>query len=832
LTYNPGEHVTDESTPDLGEKDGPPATDSEKIERLHAIAAEMMACRTERDVYQLTVAAAEGVLAFDICGIDAVEDGWFVPKAVSAELADVGYQRSAVEDGGLAGEAYRAGESKVTGDVEDSQAADPATEEYRSGLTVPVGDIGVFQAAAREPAAFDDGDRELAELLLAHTEEALRRIRFESALQERNRTIEQLHETAAELVGCEREEEVYDLVVEAVEEVLEFRVCVVLSAVEDGNALEIVAATDDEIAPEPGGRAEPDDTKVFWRTYERGESVLIEDVAEADRADPHHEAYQSAVSVPMGDVGVLQAIATEPAAFDDGDRELAELLASQAGEVVSRLRAERRRLEERDRLAALFRNVPDPAVSLGFDGDRAVIQAVNPAFEDVFGYAEDDAVGEDIDELVAPADEREDARAVNRSARRGESFHTETTRRTADGELREFLLHVVPVERSPGNPGAYAIYTDITDRKRREQRLGALHESARDLMAADDATDVCECAVAAASDTLGLPVTGVHLLEDGRLEPVAWTDATGELFDGPPPTYDADDEDVWGAFADGEGRVFTDVSSENVEQSVAIESVLVIPLGDWGVFISVARSTDAFDDQVVDLAGVLAATVETALDRTGRERTLRERERELRRQNERLEEFASVVSHDLRNPLSVAQGNLDLAAQTGEEAFFEKVETAQDRMESLIEDLLALARGGQVTGEPEPVSLPEVARRAWSTVDAPVAALDVGGDADLEADVDRLVQLLENLFANAVEHGAADADVVVAPTDRGFFVADDGSGIPEEHRDEVMAYGYSTAEEGTGLGLAIVREIAEAHGWTVEVGESADGGARFDIVIA
>jgi PAS domain S-box-containing protein len=812
---------------------GPPASDREKIERLHAIAAEMMACRTEREVYQLTVAAAERILAFDICGIDAVKDGWIVPKAISAGMADAGYERTTVEGGGLAAKAYRTGESIVTDDFAESEVAEPATDEYRSGLTVPVGDLGVFQAGARERGAFDESDRELAELLLTHTEEALRRIRFEAALQERNRTIEQLHETAAELVGCEAEADVYELVVAAAEEVLDFRVCVVVAApAADPDALSVVAASDDELAPDTGV-AVPDERGAAWHTYETGESTVTDDVSASENADPHHDAYRSGVSVPLGDVGVLQAIATEPDAFDEDDRELAELLASQAGEVLSRLRAERRQADERDRLAALFHNVPDPVVSVVYDeGTEAavpVVRAVNPAFESVFGYDEETAVGTDLDELIVPPEERASARRVNRSNRRGEGFHREVSRQTADGEIRDFLLHAVPFDRAPGNAGGFAIYTDITDRKRREERLGALHESARELMAADDATAVCERAVAAARETLGLEVSGVHLADDGALRPVAWTTAAGDLFSGTPPTFGPEDEELWAAYESGDPLLYEIPAGERVDVDDPVTSVLVVPLGERGVFLSGARDAETFTDQVVDLAGVLAATVETALDRTERERVLREREAELERQNERLEQFASVVSHDLRNPLSVARGSLDLARETGEAEYFEKAASAHERMEALIDDLLALSRSGQVTGDPEPVALADAAHRAWSNVDAPADALRVEADGEVAADADRLVQLLENLFRNAVEHGGADVDVAVVDVDGGFAVTDDGPGIPESDRRRVLEYGYSSAEEGTGLGLAIVREIAEAHGWTVAVAESEAGGARFEI---
>jgi signal transduction histidine kinase len=63
----------------------------------------------------------------------------------------------------------------------------------------------------------------------------------------------------------------------------------------------------------------------------------------------------------------------------------------------------------------------------------------------------------------------------------------------------------------------------------------------------------------------------------------------------------------------------------------------------------------------------------------------------------------------------------------------------------------------------------------------------------------------------------------------GFFVADDGVGIAADERDSVLEMGYSTASDGTGFGLGIVTEIARAHDWTVDVDESATGGARFVI---
>jgi len=223
----------------------------------------------------------------------------------------------------------------------------------------------------------------------------------------------------------------------------------------------------------------------------------------------------------------------------------------------------------------------------------------------------------------------------------------------------------------------------------------------------------------------------------------------------------------------------------------------------------------------------------------------RERDR-LGRQADRLEEFAGVVAHDLRNPLNAASGHLDLAAsrlssEADAEAVAEAVveaEAAVDRMTELVADVRSLASEGAVVGDPEPVSLAAVAEDAASTALPDEATLTVETDAGerLAADPERLRTVFENLFRNAVEHGGDGVGVAVRSVDpqsgdgeAGFTVVDDGPGFADADTSQVFGQGYSTRPEGTGYGLSIVEAIAEAHGWTVSATDAADGGARFDV---
>ncbi|PSP87942.1 hypothetical protein BRC90_09075 [Halobacteriales archaeon QS_4_69_34] len=338
--------------------------------------------------------------------------------------------------------------------------------------------------------------------------------------------------------------------------------------------------------------------------------------------------------------------------------------------ILQRAEHERKLQRERNSLASLFENVPDPIYRHSREGDAIIPEAVNPAFERVFGYDEERVVGRPITETIVPSDRIEEHEELAAASRAGESLDAEVERLTASGR-RTFLLRNVPIDDPiEGYGEEYAIYTDITERKQRE--------------------------------------------------------------------------------------------------------------------------------------------------------------RELRRQNERLDQFAGVLSHDLRNPLSVAMGYLDFI-ETDETESVEKIADAHDRMEHIIEDVLELARQGKTIGETSHVPLGEAAEAAWANVDTPDARLVLeDGLYTVEADRSRLEALLENLFRNAVEHGGESVTCRVGTTTTGFYVADDGPGIPEAERADVFEYGHTTSDAGTGFGLSIVSTIAEAHGWTVALAEAETGGARFE----
>ncbi|MCU4754084.1 ATP-binding protein [Halobacteria archaeon AArc-curdl1] len=210
--------------------------------------------------------------------------------------------------------------------------------------------------------------------------------------------------------------------------------------------------------------------------------------------------------------------------------------------------------------------------------------------------------------------------------------------------------------------------------------------------------------------------------------------------------------------------------------------------------------------------------------------TVLERQRQrLLKQNEHLDAFARVVSHDLRNPLTVIDGYTSLAEETGDPAHFQEVHETVGHMKTFLEDLLVLSQQGRTVTDSQPTALESV---VWAAADAlPDRSLDVQIDTDviLHADRKRLQQALDNLFRNACDHSEGAVTVTIGSLENGFYVEDDGPGIDDDALETVFETGYSTRKEGTGFGLAIVRDIVDAHGWAIEAVRGGGGGARFEI---
>ncbi|QDX39548.1 GAF domain-containing sensor histidine kinase [Salarchaeum sp. JOR-1] len=549
--------------------------------------------------------------------------------------------------------------------------------------------------AASAPATLD-GEPAVRTILLPDESYETRR-----ELAESREKIAAIHEVAVDLETATTVSEVCERAVRAAEDILEFDLSVI-DSVRDGR-FEVEYTS--EKLPEDDLAHMPSDAGLLGTAYQTGETIVTDRVSESADADPQGP-YESALSVPMGEWGAFQAVAVEPAAFDESDEELAEILVSHAHVAVERIERQQ--------------------------------------------------------------------------------------------DLRE-----------------------------RERAFSALHDATREMANANTEREVLERAVDAAVETLEMPLAGAfrHDPDNGCLRPAVVTDKGQDVVGDHAPLRKGESL-AYDVFTSGEPGVYNDLGATDgrANPDTSLGSELILPLGDVGVLLFGSQERDAFDDVAVTTGRVLAANTTTVLDRVAREQ-------EVAAERERLDEFASIVAHDLRNPLNTASGFLELARETEGDEPLERVEDALERMDHLIEDVLTLARQGTLAGDQTAVALVDAARDAWQVTPGGAGTLTARDESlAVLADRERLVELLGNLFENAKTHVGGDVTVTVGELDdgQGFFVADDGSGVHASKRDQVFSHGYSTSDAGTGFGLSIVESIAEAHGWRVNLTESESGGARFE----
>lgn len=203
----------------------------------------------------------------------------------------------------------------------------------------------------------------------------------------------------------------------------------------------------------------------------------------------------------------------------------------------------------------------------------------------------------------------------------------------------------------------------------------------------------------------------------------------------------------------------------------------------------------------------------------------------LKQATRRAKRFGAVIqllAHDLQNPLAVSLGYKEMLEAKYDDERFETVDDHLQRMSQIIDDGLRLAQAGTIE-KTESVSLKEIAERCWGRLDTTRASLEVDDSTTFRADPSLLDHVFENLIENAIRHGGNYVTVGVGTLENGFYVEDDGPGIPEDEREKVLEPGYSEHPTGTGLGLSIVQTITDSHGWELQLADSKRGGIRFEI---
>ncbi|WP_267163881.1 PAS domain-containing sensor histidine kinase [Halovenus salina] len=447
--------------------------------------------------------------------------------------------------------------------------------------------------------------------------------------------------------------------------------------------------------------------------------------------------------------------------------------------------------------------------SIYITGVDGTIEYVNPAFEEITGFSADEAVGQTPNILKSGEHDREFYEELWDTILAGDVWRDEIVNKRRDGARYVADQTIAPITDDGEVTKFVAINVDITRRKARERQLERFRnavEHAGHGVLITDSRGTIQYVNSAFEETTGYSAAEAIGEDPSLLN-------SGEHDEG---TF----RELWETILDGEvwqGELI----NQRKNGSRYVVDQTISPLTENGKiegFVAINRDVTR----------------------------LKKYRREIEKQNERLAEYGQTVAHDLRNPLGVLKAELEQLRATATEAddddlvgHCENVAEVTEQMESLIDDFLTMAEQGQLVVDPVEISLQAVAEDAWEQtaaagttpweLDHPDATLSVQ-DTELTADPERVMQLLVNLFRNAHEHGGESVSVRVGPLDfeRGFYVEDDGPGIPEDQREAVFERGMTTSDDGTGFGLSIVEQIARSHGWDVTVTEGTESGARFE----
>jgi PAS domain S-box-containing protein len=483
----------------------------------------------------------------------------------------------------------------------------------------------------------------------------------------------------------------------------------------------------------------------------------------------------------------------------DGERIVCEwhnwVLTDDTGDVVSifsqfrDVSDRRERRQELERYQAIVEAVNNTIITID---ESNTIRKVNPAVEDTFGYAPDEIVGEELTVLMS-----DDVADRHRAAF---DRYLETGEKTIDWNAVEFPGQhrdgsTIPLGLSFSELTIeterifVGIIQDVSERQAREQELRRARERFQTIFEASN--------------------DAIFLL-------------------------DIDDETI--VDANPQAEALLGYSRDELLSSISISDIHPNDMDQYRDFLTRIHSKDTGgrnEFQCVTKSGE-AKTCEISVSSTDfdDDRYLIAIVRDISERKDyerRLEQFASIISHDLRNPLTVAEGRLQLSQEDCDSRHLEAIERAHERMRSLITDLLTVSREGESLATVEWVDLSSLVTDCWANVGTDAASLVVDTDRSVAADESRLRQVFENVFRNAVEHGGPDVTVTVGELPDGIYVEDDGPGIPDADRERVFEAGYSTSADGTGLGLRIVEEVIEAHDWQIRVTEGSEGGTRFEI---
>lgn len=535
-------------------------------------------------------------------------------------------------------------------------------------------------------------------------------------------------------------------------------------------------------------------------TLSSEEPVVVTDMEEEERFNgpellESHDV-KSGISTIIGRPedpwGILGTHDTEEKEFDSHDVEFVRTIANILADAIRRKEQEKEVERSQGSYKALFENFPDGAAAL-YDEDLRYTLAGGELIREREEKEALEYEGKKIDELYS--DEILDKLRPNyEKALEGE-------RNTFELDVGEMVMRLVtaPVRDSEGEIiRGLVVSHDVTKEKKFEEELEKRAEHSE-----------------------GMAQATIEAVEDYaifRLGPEGYIDSWNS---GAENIKGYEEDEILGEhfskFYTEEDRE-NNVPEENLEK--ARKNGKAHDKG-WRVRKDGTRFwAEVTISAIRDDEGELLGFTKVTKDMTERQ----QREEEMRA---KIQEFSKMATHDLRNSLNTAKGYVSLGIETGEEEDLRKAEQALENLEDLVDDLQILTMSEEDINK-QKVSLEKAFEQACDTVIGGDLKYEVE-DAELRAGRSSLLRLLGNLIKNSIEHNKGRVKIRAGPlSGGGFYYEDTGTGLNEVEKEKAMEKGFSTAENGEGLGLYIVGKISKLQGWSIEIKDSEEGGARFE----
>ena len=466
----------------------------------------------------------------------------------------------------------------------------------------------------------------------------------------------------------------------------------------------------------------------------------------------------------------------------------------------------------------------------------------NPKEAEMLGYTQEELIGKHWSEIVHPSGyERMKRESEKRS--RGIASSYETFLLTKNKEKLPVIISATPLFKEGKYIGVIGVTIDIRKQKELEKKLSALYELSKELALSRDVKKIAEITVKAMKKILRFDTSFFLLLDKNYLNIVSYSgfkeNVVGKSF-----FLNAEKGIIpWVA---REGRSYLTNNTDrddlfvNIIGDFDIKSEICVPIKIKnkviGVLNAESRKYNAFDEKDLELLEILASQVAIAIENA----RLME---EMKRSSEFQRLFISILSHDLKNPLTVIKGYTDLIAIDADERtkkYISKIQNNIKKMENLIENakVYSTLKEKQYKKEFKKKNMRDIIKSALTELEIKAKEKNINmlskvkGVYHIKANsvIDEVfINLIDNAIKYSPENSRIEIDIEDTEDKWRIGVKDWGEGVADELKEAIFER-FERGEvntKGSGLGLAIVKQIVDLHGGRVWVEDNPEGGSIF-----